>query len=370
VLGVVGELDRAAAVRLAQRRVHRGRPLVGVHDHPAVDVARGAADGLDERGLPAQEALLVGVEDRHERDLGQVEALAQEVHADQDVVLAEPQVADDLDPLERVHLRMQVADLEAHLEQVVRQVLAHLLGERRDQGALVAVDDDADLVHQVVDLVARLAHVHGRVHDPRRADDLLDDRPRALALEAAGRRRDEDHLRRDGEELVERLRPVVHRGRQPEAVVDERALARPVALEHRADLRHGLVGLVDEADEVLGEVVDEAVRPVAGVAAVEDPRVVLDAVAEAHLPQHLHVVLRALAQAVGLQELALGLELGAAGVELAADLLDRALDRPVLDVVVGRGQMPTCSRSSSSSSPVSGSKCCRRSTSSPNSVAR
>ena len=74
--------------------------------------------------LAAQEALLVGVEDRDERDLGQVEPLAQEVDADEHVVLAEPQVADDLDALERVDLRVQVADLEAHLEQVVRQVLA------------------------------------------------------------------------------------------------------------------------------------------------------------------------------------------------------------------------------------------------------
>src|SRR3712207_6927046 len=49
---------------------------------------------------------------------------------------------------------------------------------------------------------------------------------------------------------------------------------------------------------------------------VEDARVVLDAVAEAHLAQHLHVVLRALPQAVRLEQLALLLELGAALVEL------------------------------------------------------
>ena len=96
------------------------------------------------------------------------------------------------------------------------------------------------------------------------------------------------------------------------------------------------MGLVDEADEVLGEVVDQAVRPLAGLAAVEDPRVVLDPRAEAHLAQHLHVVLRALAQAVGLEQLALGLELLAALVQLAADLRDRGLDRALLDVVVRR----------------------------------
>jgi hypothetical protein len=74
------------------------------------------------------------------------------------------------------------------------------------------------------------------------------------------------------------------------------------------------------------EVVDQAVRPLAGLAVVEDPRVVLDPRAEADLAQHLHVVLGALAQAVGLQQLALRLELGAALVELGADRRDRALD--------------------------------------------
>ena len=118
------------------------------------------------------------------------------------------------------------------------------------------VDALADLVHEVVDLVARLAHLDGRVDDARRADDLLDDALGVRALVLARRRRDEHDLRRDRQELVERLRPVVQRARQPEAVVDERLLARAVALVHAADLRHGLVGLVEEADEVVGEVVD------------------------------------------------------------------------------------------------------------------
>src|SRR3712207_7575758 len=55
---------------------------------------------------PAQEALLVGVEDRHERDLGQVQALAQQVDADEDVVLPQAQVADDLDALDRKSTRL------------------------------------------------------------------------------------------------------------------------------------------------------------------------------------------------------------------------------------------------------------------------
>jgi hypothetical protein len=58
---------------------------VCIEDHAAVDVARGAADGLNERGLAAQKAFLVGVEDRDQRAFRDVEALAQEVDPDQRV---------------------------------------------------------------------------------------------------------------------------------------------------------------------------------------------------------------------------------------------------------------------------------------------
>ncbi len=88
----------------------------------------------------AQEALLVGVEDRDERHLGQVETLPQQVDADEHVELAEPQRAQDLDPLERVDLAVQVAHADAELEQVVGEVLGHLLGERGDEHPLVALD--------------------------------------------------------------------------------------------------------------------------------------------------------------------------------------------------------------------------------------
>ena len=96
VLLVVFLLDLPPAVRLVDRDLHRFGDAVGVHDDLAADVARGAADDLDERPRRAQEALLVGVEDRDERHLGQVDALAQQVDADEHVVDAEAQVAQDL----------------------------------------------------------------------------------------------------------------------------------------------------------------------------------------------------------------------------------------------------------------------------------
>ena len=90
VLEVVGDLLLAAAVGFGQRPLHRAGDAVGVEDDLAVDVARGAADGLDQRRLGAQEAFLVGIEDGDQRAFGNVEALAQEVDADQHVEGAEP----------------------------------------------------------------------------------------------------------------------------------------------------------------------------------------------------------------------------------------------------------------------------------------
>ena len=58
------------------------------------------------------------------------------------------------------------------------------------------------------------------------------------------------------QEFVPRQRPVVQGGGQAEPVFDERALAGGVALEHGPDLGDRHVGLVDDQEEVLGEVVE------------------------------------------------------------------------------------------------------------------
>ncbi len=150
------------------------------------------------------------------------------------------------------------------------------------------------------------------------------------------RRRDEQELRHFRQELVEAERPVVERRRQPEAVVDEGLLPRAVALVHAADLRHRLVRLVDEDDVVGREVVEQRVRRGARRPAVEDPRVVLDPVAEAELAHHLEVVLGALPDPVRLQQPVLRLEEGHLLLELVLDLVVGALDRRLRGDVLGR----------------------------------
>nr|BFE89063.1 hypothetical protein GCM10020093_116640 [Planobispora longispora] len=149
--------------------------------HLAGDVSGGAADGLDQRRLRPEEALLVGVEDGHQRHLGQVEALAEQVDADEHVELADAQLAQELDAAQRVDLAVQVAHPDAELQQVVGEVLGHLLGQRGDQDPLVLLGARADLVDQVVDLGRGRLDDDLGVDQAGRADDLLDH----LALDPA-----------------------------------------------------------------------------------------------------------------------------------------------------------------------------------------
>ena len=82
---VVGVLDGAAAGGLVYGHLHGVGDRVGVHDDGAVLVTGGAADGLDQGPLGAQEPFLVGVQDGHQGYLGDIQALAEQVDAHQHI---------------------------------------------------------------------------------------------------------------------------------------------------------------------------------------------------------------------------------------------------------------------------------------------
>ena len=305
MLAVVRLLDRAAARGLVERPPHRAGHRVGVHDHLAVHVPRGAAGGLHQRGPRPQVALLVRVQDRHQRDLRDVQALAEEVDPDQHVELAHPQLANDLHPLQRVDLGVQVAHADAEVPVVVGEVLGHALGQRGDQHPLAPVDPAADFAEQVVDLAGRGPDVDPRVNEPRRADELLDHpRSRFPQFVRPGGRRDVDGLVDEAFELGEGQGPVVERRREAEPVLDQVLLARAVALVHPPDLRDRGVAFIHDQQKVLGEIVDQRGRRLPGGAAREVARVVLDPLAEADLADHLQVEPRALLDSLGFEQLA------------------------------------------------------------------
>ena len=81
--------------------------------------------------------------------------------------------------------------------------------------------------------------------------------------------------------------------------------------------------LVDDEQEVLGEVVQQRRRRRAGGPGVDVPRVVLDARAEPDLTHHLDVVVGAHPQPLRLQQLALAFQLGQPLLEFLLDGRDR-----------------------------------------------
>src|SRR5690554_2009812 len=85
---VVRDLLASPTLGFAYRAFHRAGYMVGVEDGLAAEVARGAADRLNQRPLGAQKAFLVGVENGDQRYLGDIQPLTEQVDADQNVEFA------------------------------------------------------------------------------------------------------------------------------------------------------------------------------------------------------------------------------------------------------------------------------------------
>ena len=181
----------------------------------------------------------------------------------------------------------------------------------------------ARLVDDVVDLAGYRAYLDFGIEEPRRTDDLLDTPLAHTVLVIARSRRHVDELRNAFLELVEAQRAVVKAARKAEPMLGERDLPAAVTLVHASDLRNRHMALVDDAEEVVREVIDERIRRFAGAAAVEMARIVLDAGAEAHGFEHLEIVVGAHLEPLRLEELAFGAQLLKAPAQLLLDRADR-----------------------------------------------
>ena len=291
VFDVVGVLNGAAPLRFRDRLGHRIGEVVGVEQGLAIDVAGRPADGLDQGALRPQEALLIGVEDRHQRHLRQIQSFPQQVHAHQHVVFAIAEVLDDLDPLDRVDFGVEIAHLHAIFGQVIGEVLGHALGQCGDQHPFFFVGPLPDFAKQVIDLALGGTHLHDRIKHAGGADHLLDNLALALGhFPIARGGADKDRLLGLFPELIALERPVVGGRGQAEAVLNEHLLARLVAVVHGLQLGAGDVAFIDHQQPVLGEVINQAFGRRAGRPASQVAGVVFNAIAIAHLLEHLQVV--------------------------------------------------------------------------------
>src|SRR3989442_12394032 len=104
-------------------------------------------------------------------------------------------------------------------------------------------------------------------------------------------------------------RPVTEGRRKPEAIVDQRLFAGAVSFEHSRKLWERLVRLVDDAEVVVGKVVEQARGALAGSAPGQGSRIVLNSGAATDFEQHVDVEIGARLQALRLEQLVLGPQL-------------------------------------------------------------
>lgn len=255
---VIGQLLVTAAFGFAHRAFHAAGDTVGVHDHAPVGVARGASDGLDQRGFRAQKALFVRVQNGDQPAFGNVQTLAQQVDPDQHVKGTQPQVTQDFDAFDGVDVAVHITHADALFVHVFGQIFGHALGQCGAQGAHTVGSHFAHLVQKVIDL-----HVHGADFDHRidkagGADHLFgEDAAGLLDFPCGGGCADEHRLRAHGVPFLELQRAVVHARRQPEPVFGQCEFAPVVAFVHAADLRHADVAFVGKDDGIVGDELEQ-----------------------------------------------------------------------------------------------------------------
>ena len=285
-------------------------------------MARGASRYLRYRTHVAQEALLVGVEYRHQPHLGDVQTFAQQIHADEHVEKAVAQIFEYLHALQSVHVRVDVAVADSRAVEIFRKLLGHALGDGGDDDLVLHPHAFVNLFDQVVYLVERDAHFQRRVDQSRGANELLHDHAFTLyQLVIRGCRADVYGGAHHALELLEFQRTVILGGGESESVLHQILLAGAVAAVHGVHLRQGHVALVDYHQVIFGEIVEQAERAGALGAAVEVAGVVLDARAVSQLLYHLQIVFHPLLYPLRLHRAALLLEKLHPFAQIEVDLL-------------------------------------------------
>ena len=122
-----------------------------------------------------------------------------------------------------------------------------------------------------------------------------------LTLVVAGRSRNKDHLVKLGFHFLKLERSVIKGRRQAEAILYQRLFAGVVSAVHGAHLRQGHMALIHKQQKIVREIIQQGGGHTARCSAGEHCRIVLDALAHAHLVEHFNVVIGALQRCAGLR---------------------------------------------------------------------
>ncbi len=167
---------------------------------------------------------------------------------------------------------MQIAAAHADFSEVFAEVFGHAFGQRCDQHAFVFLGAHTNLFQQVVDLTLHWTNLDLRIDQASGANYLLDKYAAGLGeFVRSGSSRDINNLIGAILKFFERERTIIECRRHPKTIVDQRFLARPVAVIHPSHLGNGLVRFVDEQQEILRNVIEQRRRRFSRQAAAQMP---------------------------------------------------------------------------------------------------
>ena len=218
---------------------------------------------------------------------------------------------------------MDVAATNAHFCEIFLQLLGHPFGKSGNKHPFVHFGPFADFLKQVIHLIFHRTNLNRRVKQSGRPYNLLNHKAfRLLKLVVCRSCAHKYLLSCNLLEFIEFQRSVVRCGRESEPIVNQYALPRMVTTVHGTDLRQGNMALVDECNEILGEIVNQAERPHPFLPSVEIPGIILDSGAITHFLDELEIIFHPLLQSLSLQCLTYGIEIFHLGAHIILNLAD------------------------------------------------
>ena len=170
---IVRLLNRASPLRLLDRRPHRIRDRICIHDNMPLGISRCSANRLNQGRFRTQESLFIRIQNRHQRNLRDIQTLTKQVDADQHIEDIQTHIPDNLGAFQRVNIRMQIFDADSRIAHIVGQVFCHPLCQRRNKHLKPSIHLPVDLRNQIVDLSLDRSHLNRRIKKSRWTDHLL-----------------------------------------------------------------------------------------------------------------------------------------------------------------------------------------------------
>ncbi len=205
---------------------------------------------------------------------------------------------------------MQVAHPQRQFIEVFGEILGHTLGQTGSEHAESLPYHFSHRTNEIIHLVNRRTHLHRRINQSCRANNLLHHHAATVCQFIRPRRgRDMDQLRGYLLKLFKTEWPVVQRRRQAKTIIHQRLLTRPIPFEHATDLRHRNMRFIKQYQCIVGDIVEQRRRRLPRQATRQMARIVLHPAAVPHLLNHLQIELGTLLQTLRLNQTILVMQL-------------------------------------------------------------